>query len=420
MAEALVPSVPSPETGMPKESATNHELSRENIEAYMEGCEELAVRLDTVIKKTIEKGLRPVVLIPSRGAVPIFLLARKILNDLDHAESPFAPAKANYYPSGVFEYLEDQTTQPNNPNANIDVVLYPFTADVSTEGKAEWLAKKLRESSARAVLNLLGEEAPHEDLAWHQFIMDKLVENTDESPELKPNEVVKSLKSFPRMDNVQIILIDTVISGRASHDITSAFSALGHPVAPILAVDSTKGGKFQSSRREEIKANTPWDLMDNNGPFIDFPLITEDKGAALLGLCAVNFANFNEKGAFSKVSNRFKEPDLFQSCVWTLPPTDIRGIYLNSFQKFLDVAWRIYHNEEITDEEIAHLREVDHELTSGRSKLTPEGISFFVRTNNSQPEGKETASHIISLKLPDRVAQEWIQEFATSHQRQSQ
>lgn len=393
----------------------NHELTRENIKLYMRGCEEMAARLDSTIDKVIDSGRRPLVLIPSRGAVPIFLQARRILNDLDPENSHFTDGSVNYYPNGVFDFLENVDPKNNTEEAKVDVVLYPFTADVSVEGEEEHLAKRLRASCARAVLQLVSSEKTvgKKDLEWYQFIMRKMSDNPDEHSSMKPKQILQTLKELPKDQDYQIILIDTVISGRAAHDITTAFQTLDpdNSVVPILAVDNIKGGKFQQRRRAEIEAAAPFDLVDAKGPFVDFPLISEDKGSALLGLCAVNFSNFNNPGEFSRVSTKFPQQFLPQSCVWTLPPNASRVMYLETFRKFLDVSWRIYQNEQISDEEMASLQKDAKALTAGHSEPTQRELASLFSLSE-KPEAKETASHIISVKLPPSVAQDWIKEFA--------
>lgn len=389
---------------------TNHELSVENLSLYMLGCEEIAARLDSTIDKIIKKGQRPIILIPSRGAVPIFLQAKRILNELDPENSYLSDKNVNYYPNGVFEYLEGKEPKNQSPSAKVDVVLYPFTADVSSEGAIEWLAKRLRESCARSVLELIGQNPATKDFAWYKFIMRKLNEDTEDAASVRPKNVIESLSELPLPAHPQLILIDTVISGRAANDITSAFETLGHSVVPLLAVDNVNQGKFQQRRKSEIEASVPYDVIDTKGPFVEFPLISEDKGSALLGVCAINFANFNERGTFSKVSRDFSDQFIPQSCVWTLVPLYLRKMYIDTFRKFLEISWKIYQGEEVNQEEFRELQVVAHELTSTHTNPDQKEISAFV-SSAGKPSAKETASHILSIKLPDDIAQDWIKEF---------
>ena len=215
----------------------NKNITRESLEAYIEGCEELALRLDTVIEKVVESGKRPVVLIPSRGAVPIFLLARKFMNELRGDASYLADKNARYFPEGVFDYLEGEEPQKPETKTTADVILFPFTADVSSEvGDDETLARDLRNSCARSVVQITqGKNLGQYDYDWYKFLMNKLAKNPQDPSYLNPSEVVDELDSYKSDEETQIILIDTVISGRAANDITNAFKAIGHTVVVGIA-----------------------------------------------------------------------------------------------------------------------------------------------------------------------------------------
>lgn len=401
----------------------NKVLTKENIEAYIEGCEDLAMRLDTAIEKVIEAGKRPVILIPSRGAVPIFLLARRFMNELRGDASYLASKNAKYYPKGVFDYLEGETPQEPDTKTTADVVLFPFTADVSAEvGDDETLARDLRNSCARSVMQIIKKrEYGQYDYSWYQFLVNKLAKQPEDPSYLDPKEVVKSLSTYnPGEEDTQIILIDTVISGRAANDITNAFKAIGHTVIPILAVDSTKGGKLDNRRKSEIEQTLRplWEanMVPEEGPFVNFPLITEDEGAALLGLVALNFINFNEPGIFHKISKKFDADVMPQSCVWTLPPKQAREKYLGNFREFINLAWRLRHQEnnkqEPSDNDLENIRDKSKMLTSTHDNPSIEEINSLVNVGNVIT-AKESASHIISIKLADQTAKEWIQEFSS-------
>lgn len=398
-------------------SPETRDISRETLNAYIEGCENLAIKLDTAIEKVIEAGKRPVVLIPSRGAIPISLLVRKFLTELRGEESFLGKKKANYYPTGIFNYLEGEEAQTPNPNTDVDVILYPFTADVSLETNGdETLARELRNSCARSVMQIVkGVDYKQHDLEWYRFLMGKLSENPHDSNYLKARNILASLNSFKPTEDFQTIVIDTVVSGRAANDITTAFKTLGHTVLPLLAVDSTKGGKFDRRRKWEIEETLKpiWNLVPEGGPFEEFPLISEDKGAALLGVVALNFINFNEVGAFNRVIQRFLPNFKPQSCVWTLPPVAIRDMYLNNFRNFLDLAWRSRNGSQNppSDEEIRKLHEISRSMTATHEAPSFSEISSQVPIEKGT-ELKETASHIVSVNLTDKQATDWIKEFA--------
>src|SRR3990167_4820556 len=394
------------------------ELNRQNIERYIEGCEEIAVRLDTIIRNVAESGKRPVILIPSRGAVPIFILARRFLNEIQAEGSYLADRNAKYYPEGIFNFLEGKEEQRPDDQTTVDVVLFPFTADVSL-GSAddETLARELRNSCARSVLQIVkGRDFGLHDLEWYELLMEKLNKVPDDPEQLNPKNIVASLESFPVREDTQIILIDTVISGRAANDITNAFKTLGHTVIPLLAVDNSKEVRFNPQRKSEIQGTLEpiWELLPENHIFVEFPLITEDRGSALLGVLALNFINFNEGGIFHKVNRRFDSDFRPQSCVWALPPKSARNDYLVNFRQFIEAAWSCRNGSRnpCTNQDIEKLKAQTKPLTARHDAPTHGQINEVVPIDDESAL-KESASHIVSVRLPQKTANQWIAEFST-------
>lgn len=409
------------------ESIESRDISRKSLEAYISGCEELAVRLDTAIEQVGNEGKRPVILIPSRGAVPIFLEAKRFLNELHGSGSPLDSKNARYFPSGVFDYLEEKTPIQPDILTTTDVVLFPFTADVSLESNDdEKLAKELRLSCARSMLHLIkGSEIGKLDYEWYKFLMSKLSTHPKDPKSLDPKKIIESLGSLDVNPDSQIILIDTVISGRAADDITGAFAKLGSPVLPILAVDSVKGVKFDSTRKAAIMETVKdlWQLLPNGNPydiFVEFPLITEDEGAALLGLMALNFIDFNEDEFFYNISHQFSKDFKPQSCIWTLPPPSSREVFLTNFRQFLKAAWDCKQGnpEQVTNGDIENLSRQSKELTSTHPIPTNREISELVKLRKDAIL-KESRSHIVSASLPKIEAENWAKEFASQLTRHS-
>ena len=388
------------------------ELSERAIEFYVKGCEGVAVNLYTTVENIREAGKKPVIVIPSRGAIPIFLLALEALRGLGHflADSQ----EVAYYPRKIFQFLShDRIASIHNPeNSQVDVIIYPFTADVTGEKGEEWLARKLRESSARATDDLVfkGDQYP-EDLSWYYFLMGKLQKELHSDKGLSPAELVDAIKHYPGVTNGQIVLIDTVISGRAAQDIVSAFAGLGHRISPVLAVDTRTGGHFQAHRRAEIDRAMLWDYLGGESPYVQFPLITEDKGVALLGVSAVNFANFNKPGFFRSIDSRFRDDYLPQSCLWTLPPDIFLETYIQSFYQFINLCVKKANGESLGD--ISEFQNETHKLTSSHGNIEEREIRLLTRAEAGST-AKETSSHIVSINIPDKQAKEWVREFSNT------
>ena len=390
----------------------NEVFTEEEITEYRRGCELVGLKLGEALDNTLEKGKRPTILIPSRGAIPIFLLAVDFLRKSgDHRLSG---AQTDYYPAGIFEYLSDSIKDDvqGHIQPEIDVILYPFTADLSAPNEQETeLDKKVRASCAAAFSDLVYGDKSSIDLQWNFFLMQKFREGQYGNFILSPAKIVESLKSIPKNEDREIILIDTVISGRAASDITGAFRDLGHKVTPILAVDSKSGVKLRKDYKSNIRNALNNEFVENfEDQLIEFPLISEDKGAALLGVSAVNFANFNDENLFHKSANGFPESYTPQSCVWMIPP---RPNYIHSFHGFLErckggfdlgdntqkIAW-----EKLSDD----IREFITSRADGEE--VREDMNGLLKV--PAESANETASHIISLKLSPKDAAAWIREFS--------
>lgn len=363
-------------------------------EEYKKGCEEIGVCIYNRVQEAQREGKIPTILIPSRGAIPIFLVAYMSLCELLQSSLPFnCPVK--FYPSPIFESFGIYNTSDGNEKGPfVDVVIYPFTADVSLEPKkGEELARQIRFSAAKGVIDLLMGERNSLDLLWHFFLLSKF-NPTD-------REVAESIKRIPPSQNRQVILVDTAISGRAVSDITSAFNQFGHRCYSIVAVDERK--RLNSDLEREIRsASRECDL-------VKIPLsLTEDKGACFLGLTAVNFSNFNEEEFFLRINQKTFSSDFYpQSCVWSLPPPTLRARYLECFIKFLNgllnpdnIDWSDF------DEEVRLLSDSHREFP----------IEGFGELEELFPSAQiiraiELSSHIISIQLNPKQAEEWGREF---------
>lgn len=250
------------------------------------------------------------------------------MRDLLDKKDPLAPDNTRFYPPQIFGYLFGECISQEVPppaKSLVDVILYPFTADVSgqpDDDSARKLAAQLRRSASRALLDLISGERGSLDFNWYIFLMGKT----------NLHYVPQSLEEIPTDQNRQIILVDTAVSGRAAYDITLALNELGHLPNCILAANNLGGRKLQPNLITAISCQSECYLCE-------FPLVTEDAGAALLGVAAVNFSDFNQPGIFHKIDSRFPPGFLPQSCIWALPPPPLHQIYQEAFHGFLKYCY---------------------------------------------------------------------------------
>lgn len=402
------------------------------IKEYRDGCEELALKLSDTVSSILAAGKKPTILIPSRGAIPIFLNALDYLRKEKDITPLADPEKTYCFPDKIFQYLAPDVTKPGNPTDNpeehIDVVLFPFTADVSVidsdkhvsptidqkelNDNAEKLAEKLRRSCASSIVNLLYGDHKSLDLKWHYFLLHKLNPSSFETFGSSADEIIRDLEGVQPDEDREIILIDTVLSGRAVSNISQAFKDLGHPITPVLAVDN-KAGRLQSRYLSVVRRTVNMDYVrggDVNEQITRFPLITEDRGPALLGLSAINIVNFNNPDNFKGKKGEAEFPPDFlpQSCLWLVPPEDgnSHGLdYIDIFQTVMRQCMNGYNSEEMA--------RIDKELRYLLGKVGSKHVELpdDIVTNALKGSAVRTSSGIISAYIEPKEAKKWVDEF---------
>ncbi len=411
--------------GTQESKASCQPFSEQEIKAYAEGCQLLGENLSTVVDNVISKGRRPTILIPSRGAVPIFLLALDYLRVADSKNRLIDPSRTEYYPGGIFPYLSGGKIQERRMNGSkdvalpdVDVVLYPFTADVSSASSSSdgrELSRILRRSCARATVDLFYGDKTSLDLKWNAFLLGKMNDISFDDFHSSPQNLIKTLHTIAPSDRRQIILVDTVISGRASTDISEAFANLGHPVVPVLAIDTSRGeARYQKTYKDRtqracFEVSGYFDHERSDLQEFEFPLISEDNGAALLGVSALNFRDFNRPNIFHKADERFAQDFMPQSCLWTIPP---RNYHVPLFQAFLERCAAEMSGNYVSNMPgwLQHADGIRQAMRS-RSSDYHKYMKGLIKTGG-EVLATDTSSHIISVGLEQNDVGSWIREFS--------
>lgn len=374
-----------------------------NLDRYRDMCEMIGLVLGQAVDYCMERNKLPTVLLPSRGAIPLLTTALALTN--------YEPlCSARFYPHSAASVITaNRISFSTQDDASVDIIQYPFTADVveKLHSEAEKEAHRIRGSCAKAFANLTGtSEDGYLDLAWNQFLTRRLLRP---SSSFNPISVINDLARVDKNSNRTIVLLDTVISGRAASDSTEAFHKLGVDVIPVLATDESEPGspKIQPRYKHKITQNVDSEYFYSHEKdiFIEGPIwISEDRGANFLGAVSVFFRGFDKPKFFQKINSHFASDFQPSSGIWTFPP-DTQPSYRENYRNFLGVVLG-----EADPRLFTEILENDRSRTSLPLKDLAELTAL-----KSIPHGtkaNETASHILTVDFPEEYRAELIREFA--------
>lgn len=363
-----------------KISSVEREFSPENIYAYSKMCTDVAWELTQAID---DKKGEVTILLPSRGALPIFMGAMLALERSETLSQAEIAQRINLPPLACFNYVRERIPRPQK-GEGIDVLIFPFTADVNFEGKvksekeAGKIIDDMRRFGARAVADFFHPREQRNSLELKLFL--SFLEVVE-----KRKGMITFYRDLKQAKN--LVMIDTVISGRASYTILHELEKGGVEIGekgnlrPILVVDE-KGEKLKSPFRR---------FVDNNfRQRIDVPrILTEDRGAALEGVVAV---------VYPDLIIAAKEEGLCPECYpllgsWRDIPSKAKEKYLgvfNSFLKTIDVI--VAGKEDITEERADFCKKLmkSNVLRVGDAMINATGLNI-----PGAQSLKETSAHVI-------------------------
>lgn len=364
--------------------AIEREFSPENFSAYARMCEELAIRIAEKIEEKEERKDegKCAILLPSRGALPIFngvMLAMRYLGK---------GGKINLPPLACFDYVRNVLGEErigSQIDHNVETLIFPFTADgdfrsvnEDEEGK---IVAGMRRFGAKVVAELL--KPPNERDGLEYLIFSAFLEVVEGREEI-------AFKQKSQIDT--LLMIDTVISGRASFTILEGLRENGirigewGGVIPFLVVDAN-GERLDSRFRFYV---------DRCPNCLKVPrIMTEDRGAALEGVVAVLYPNL------ILAAHRDIYPQgypLFGN--WHNVPSPAMDIYGGIFDSFLNVLKEEIDRHNIDEARQNFLRKL-REANVLRGGENIEGRML----NRVWPirETTETSAHVIQITYPYEV-----------------
>ncbi|MCK4521245.1 MAG: hypothetical protein KAU20_01635 [Nanoarchaeota archaeon] len=300
-------------------------FSEENLREYGGTCINIAMNIDER-EESIDT-----LLIPSRGAVPIFLGVLYSLNRMDYAADLYKKIRVQKM-IGTLSHIKG--IDPNEKDV-INVLLFPFTADLNMDKYSKRMGvkadndeftNKTRDYWAHVTSALfLGKKERKKDPYFDSFInlILREIEGRD--------ELATFYENFPQITNMS--MIDTVISGRASATILKSFDKIaknkGNPnISPYahLVVDANKK-RLKKPYERFLEERKDWGKAKLYG----MPnIVSEDKGASLEGVTAVVYPSIMD----SSKNLRFNDQEFFIGAGSWYPVDGLR--YQDHFNMFMD------------------------------------------------------------------------------------
>lgn len=299
-------------------------FSEENLLDYGRACVDAALDLSGRDIETL--------LIPSRGAFPIFLgviSALKYLGkEYDDPKETYQRLKPIIPVNGWLDkYLSKEDRRDDLPPLNI--LFTPFTADLKIEQEGIdnlEIIRGVREYWSKVTASFfLAPEKRKKDPYFKSFIevVLKYVENRA--------ELAAKYESFPEVKKLG--LIDTVISGRASATIIESMDKLNLNPYSILIVDE-EGRKLRTPFKQILESKV---YADKANMIKTKRIVSEDEGAALEGVIALVYPSLMIRSLDLRVDGK---NFLFGAGSWHYPsPSDQKYSYnFALFMKTIDIA----------------------------------------------------------------------------------
>ena len=383
-------------------------FSEENLLDYGRACVDVALDLSGRNIDTL--------LIPSRGAFPIFLgvvcALRSIGKEYDDVNDAYRRLNPIIPVNGWLEkYLRAEDRNYELPSMNI--LFTPFTADLKiSEGGIDSLEviRGVRDYWAKVTRAFfMSPEERKEDPYFRSFteVVLKYIEN-------RP-DLARRYESFPQVKNLG--LIDTVISGRASATIIESMDEIGLNPYSILIVDD-EGKKLRTPFKQTLDARV-YAYPSRANMVKTKRIVSEDEGAALEGVIALVYPSLMIRSLDLRHENR---NFLFGAGSWHYPSVT-EGIYSQNFGLFMKAIEKAveincadylteYDNAKECKQQFDTAREVFLEFMDKHNLLRTRENS--VTPFNLNPDlivkgAYETSSHVLHVPF-DRLSTERVTE----------
>jgi hypothetical protein len=389
-------------------------FSDENLGSYAKSAIEIAIDIPSKDIDTI--------LIPSRGAFPIFLGVLYALELVSNEEKPYRDFfEGIRIPAFVKECYP--TYKPQNENCvgnDVNVLVIPFTGDINIRDdykekciKQEDVVDNTRKFWSNVAYSFLKEKEERERDPYFQTYMFLLKQIE------KREKLAEEYENFPKAK--RIAMIDTVISGRASSTILKEFDEISKknnceiPSHTFLILDSC-GKRLKHPYSQYLSLKETLGLAS----FYQIPVIlSEDKGATLEGVISIVYPDLMCLSMDTKTSEQLKKyvPFFGAGSWYPIPSHETTKAYAETFNIFMSLV-KEYVKKEAKKEYGIGIISDNKDIENFRKRLIeniiennllnhnkPFDIGLFGHETLYRPDSiYETSSHVIHAKYKPGIA----------------
>lgn len=384
----------NPPTDIP--ANIERDFSEENFKEYVSACRRVGERITEFVLDNDQRKIA--IVLPSRGAIPIFIGAEIALMK-DPELKDYDIGKLIEIPElSCFDRL-----RPDGKDAGIDdflvkTLVLPFTADVKMEGLVRpeeeiKVVNNMRQFMSRVTVEFFRDPSQRESKEFSLYLQFlEIVEGR--------KQLVEFLREFPKVE--KMLMLDTVISGRASFTILSELVRLGievgKEVVPVLVVDNNGGNLKNGYRR----------FVDEFGSFRIPRIFSEDRGAALEGIVATVYPSLIT-GSYGKTECGDIYP-CFGS--WHNVPEKEKKDYAEIFNLFLDVIEEgITGAKNGTETRKVFLTKLNSGGFLKKRDFNIKNMENLVRRGLKITKVEETSAHVIQIYLAETVTANLIRQI---------
>ncbi|MEM4230291.1 MAG: hypothetical protein QXF25_00210 [Candidatus Pacearchaeota archaeon] len=385
-------------------------FSEENMLAYSNACLELALDMPE-LRET--KGFDTLV-IPSRGAVPLFLGMVYALEKLRDCSEVHKEFYENLGVQPMLTPLLPECSKIANSVVGKDfrVLIIPFTADLNiekfdSETSNDEYTRKTREYWANVSAAFFKSQNNRNQDPYFRSFVDVILRDIECRDYLaKIYEVFPQIKSFA--------ILDTVVSGRASNDILKAFDSIAEKESnpnlmpkAFLVVDGN-GTRLKPTYSAYLSKK----VRDEQACRYSVPrIVSEDEGVSLLGVSAVIYPSVMRASKKLELNGR----EFFVGAGGWYLGSDLENVdsahhetfrrFMNLVYRGIDVKWdgRGYL-EEFKKERENFLIHFGKNSSSRQEDL--DSKSLMLKRRYKPARWYETSSHVVHISFSESATRE--------------